>query len=104
MFIPYIIIEWGYNDKWKQVSPVDDCPAAMLRNVTSALVEAGYHPFAEDNEEQGSEDGRRRTWAILDPTESDKWPGQNVIWKHRASAKSGLSTSWVEKRSRNVRH
>ena len=80
-----------------QVSPVDDCPTAMLRNVTSALVEAGYHPFTEDNEEQGSEDGRR-TWAMLDPTESDKWPGQNVIWKHRASAKSGLSKKLDGKR------
>ena len=104
MFIPYIIIEWGYNDKWKQVSPVDDCPAAMLRNVTSALVEAGYRPFAEDNYDQQGSEVNQRTWAMLDPTESDKWPGQNVIWKHRASAKSGLSTSWVEKHSRNLRH
>ena len=93
MFIPYIIIEWGYSDKWKQVSPIDDCPAAMLRNVTSALVEAGYRPFAEDEQSEAN----RRTWAMLDPTEGDRGPGQNVIWKHRASAKSGLSTSWVEK-------
>ena len=54
----------------------------MLRNVTASLVAAGYHPFAEDEQQ-----GERRTWTMLDPEESAKWAGQNVIWKHRASSK-----------------
>ena len=90
VFIPYIVVEWGYNEKWRQVSPVDDCPPEMLRNVTAALVEAGYHPFAED-EEQGEDEQQqsrkrsRRSWTMLDPEESDQWGEQNVIWKHKAS-------------------
>ena len=64
VFIPYIVVEWGYNEKWKQISPVDDCPPEMLRNVTAALVEAGYHPFAED-EEEGEEDGQGRNSIAL---------------------------------------
>ena len=82
VFIPYIIIEWGYNDKWKQISTVDDCPPEMLRNVTSTLVAAGYHPFAED---EGKGEGRR-SWMLLDPDESEKWTVPNVIWKHKASS------------------
>ena len=51
----------------------------MLRNFTMSLVASGYHPFVEEDQEEGI----GRTWTMLNPDDSANWGGGNVIWKHR---------------------